>query len=59
MFLTKADATEKAGITIACDSMGLKPRQRTRVVRLLALLMFRGMIGDTVWELVGHHARRA
>ena len=59
MFLTKATARDKAGIEIACESMGLKSRQRTRVVRLLALMMFRGLIGDTAWELVGHHARRA
>ena len=57
-FLSQADAAEKESISILCDNMGLKRRQRTRVVRLLALMVHRGLVGDFVWELVCHHARK-
>ena len=49
-YLTEADATEKEGVTALCENMGLKPRHRTRVVRLLALMYWRGLFTDHVWE---------
>ncbi len=58
-FLTEADAFEREGIEILCERMGLKRRQRTRVVRLLALMVHRGLVGDAPWEMICHHARKA
>ena len=48
-YLTEADATEKEGVTALCENMGLKPRHRTRVVRLLALMYWRGQCSPTTY----------
>ena len=58
-FLAEADTTEKEIVAVLCDNMGLKQGQRSRLVRVLALLYWRGAFGDLCWEMICHHIRRA
>ena len=57
-YLTQADADEKKLVTQLCENMGLEGRHRTRVVRLLALMYWRGLLTDHLWETICHHVRR-